>query len=634
MSRRPAAARVRADAAQPRRRHLAAVAAWWRDDALTAESARGPVGPTRAYATREILRRLAPEVRPLRWWLVASIALGCVLPLVDAANVWLFKLLVDRVLVPRDLAPLVPIGLGFVAITLGGGALAFASSYLSTWVSETFVLGLRTRVFGHLHTLSLDFFERRKLGDLLARIAGDIDAVETFLVSGGAALVGYLFSLVVFAGLLFYLQWLLALVALVTVPVFWVVARLFAKRVRASVRLQRQISGATTAIAEESLSNVPLVQAYGRRDTEVGRYRDQGRLRRRARLRTARLRGALAPTTDLIELFGALAIFAIGTLEVRAGRLTIGGFLAFAVYLTKVIGPARGLGQLASALFAAAAGTERILEILDQRPSVAERADARPLAHVRGALAFDGVRFTYPGVSRPSLEGVTFRVEPGETMALVGPSGAGKSTVAKLLLRFYDPQAGAVRLDGHDLRDLSLDALRAHIAVMWQDALVFDASIADNVAYGRGGATRADVVAACAGAGLDAVAARLDGGYDAPVGQKGRLLSGGERQRVAIARAAIRDSPILILDEPTSHLDAASAHQVLQPLRRLVTGRTTLIISHNLLTVRDADRIAVLDEGRIVSIGSHETLLRTCGLYADLYRRHQAPAAAAAAEPA
>ncbi|MEA2177548.1 MAG: ATP-binding cassette, subfamily bacterial, partial [Solirubrobacteraceae bacterium] len=605
------------------------LASWWRDDELTAESHRGLIAPTRAYPTREILRRLGPEVRPLRWWLAGSTALACLLPLLDAANVWLFKLLVDHVLVAQDLAPLVPIGLGFVAITIGGGALGFASSYLSTWVSETFVLRLRTRVFAHLHTLSLDFFERRKLGDLLSRISGDIDAVETFLVSGGVTLVGYVVSMVVFTALLFYLQWLLALVALVTVPVFWLVARLFAKRVRASVRTQRQISGATVAIAEESLSNIPLVQAYGRRDTEVDRYREQGRLRMRARLRTARLRGALTPTTDLIELFGALAIFAIGTVQVQAGRLTIGGFLAFVVYLTKVIRPARGLGQLANSLFAAAAGTERILEILDQRPSVVERPDARPVAHVRAALGFDSVGFTYPGVSRPSLQAVTFHVEPGETMALVGPSGAGKSTIAKLLLRFYDPQEGAVRLDGRDLRELRLDGLRAHMAVMWQDALVFDASIADNVAYGREGATRAEIVDACATAGLDDVAARLDGGYDAPVGQKGRLLSGGERQRVAIARAMIRNAPILIMDEPTSHLDAGSAQRVLQPLRRLVAGRTTVIISHNLLTVRDADRIVVLDQGRVVSIGAHETLLRTCALYADLYRRHQAPEAEA-----
>jgi ATP-binding cassette subfamily B protein len=481
------------------------------------------------------------------------------------------------------------------------------------------------RVFSHLHTLSLDFFERRKLGDILSRLSSDVGEVETFLVSGAVDLLRYSVTVVIFSAMLLYLQWTLATVALVLAPILWLVARAFAKHVKHAVREQRRFSGAASAVAEESLHNIALVQAYGRADAEVARYELQGRLRLRSKLRVARLRGLYSPVIDGIELLGAIAIFALGTAQMRAGHLTIGGFLAFVVYLTRLLSPIRALGRLTNSLYAAAAGAERVLELLDQEPSIADRPQAATPERVRGALELDGVTFTYPGVSRPSLRDVSFAVAPGETIALVGPSGAGKSTIAKLLLRFYDPDRGAVRLDGHDLRSLALASVREHIAVVWQEALVFDATMAENVAYGRRETTPDAVQAAMRAAGLGDVAGRLDGGYDAPVGQKGRLLSGGERQRVAIARAMVRDAPILILDEPTSSLDAATAQRVLGPLRQLMRGRTTVIISHNLLTVRDVDRIVVLDAGRVVSTGTHASLLERCALYADLYQRHQEP---------
>jgi ATP-binding cassette subfamily B protein len=606
-----------------------ALRAWWRDDELIAQSAAASeyVRPTRAYSARESLRRLWPEVKPLRWWIALSVLLASAIPLLEAVNIWLWKLLVDDVLVPQRLEALPLIAVGFAAVTAVGGALSFASGYTSTWLSETFVLRLRTRVFAHLHTLSLDFFERRKLGDILSRLSGDIGEVETFLVSGAIDLIRYSVTVVVFSAMLLYLEWTLALVALVLAPVFWLVARAFAKRLKQAVREQRRFSGAASAVAEESLHNVALVQAYGRADAEVERYNHHGRLNLRSKLRTARLRGVFTPAFDGIELVGALAIFTIGTAQVQAGKLTIGGFLVFVVYLTRLFSPIKALGRLTNRLYAAAAGTERILEVLDERPSIADAPGARSLGRVGGTLEFDAVTFTYPGVSRPSLRDVSFSVEPGETIALVGPSGAGKSTVAKLLLRFYDPQEGAVRLDGHDLRSLRLDAVRDNIAVMWQEALVFDGSIAENVAYGRRDAAPEAVAAAMRAAGLDDVAARLDGGYDAPVGQKGRLLSGGQRQRVAIARAMVRDAPVLVLDEPTSNLDATSADRVLRPLKELLRDRTTVIISHNLLTVRDADRIVVLDGGEVLSIGTHESLLRGCPLYAELYQRHGLPGA-------
>jgi ATP-binding cassette, subfamily B, bacterial len=272
---------------------------------------------------------------------------------------------------------------------------------------------------------------------------------------------------------------------------------------------------------------------------------------------------------------------------------------------------------------AAAASGERIIEFLDREPAVRERPDARRLPRGRGALTIDEVSFRYPGATRDAVHGIAFACEPGQIVALVGPSGAGKSTLVKLLLRFYDPDAGRVLLDGEDLRDMRLDSLRENVAVVLQETLIFDGTVRENIAYGRPGAAEAEIIRAAQAADADRFVRALPDGYDTVVGQKGRRLSGGQRQRIAIARAMIRDAPVLILDEPTTGLDAESGERILAPLRRLMSGRTTLVISHNLLTVREANMILTMEEGRVVERGTHAELLLRGGRYAQLYRLHE-----------
>jgi ATP-binding cassette subfamily B protein len=333
------------------------------------------------------------------------------------------------------------------------------------------------------------------------------------------------------------------------------------------------------------------------------------------------------PFVDLIEVVGVVTIVGVGAWQLSAGHITLGGLLAFLLYLSMLYSPISGLGQLSTTVFGAAAGAERIVELLDQEPDVRRPERPVPLGRVSGRIGVEDVGFRYPGTDTEVLRGVSFTVEPGRTTALVGLSGAGKSTLARLFLRLYDPTAGRITLDGHDLRDLDPAELRASIAIVLQETLLVDASVTENIQAGRPDATHREIVAAAKAADAHQFIERLPEGYDTRVGQRGRLLSGGQRQRVAIARAMVRDAPILLLDEPTASLDAQASEHILAPVRRLMAGRTTILISHDLLTVAEADQILYLERGRIVEAGSHDELLRAGNAYAHLYRlRHTASA--------
>ncbi|WP_244179042.1 ABC transporter ATP-binding protein [Streptomyces rubellomurinus] len=592
------------------------------------------VAPAPAVPLRRTFGRFWPYTRGGRRWL--ALLLGFVLlgPVVDAAAIWLFKVVVDEVLVPHRLGLFLPIALGYAGLTLAAGGLRFADETTSAWVSERFLLALRSDVFRHLQGLSLGFFERRRLGDVLSRLTADVEAVETFLLSGVLDAVAYVAELAVFLGVLFYLRWDLAATALLVAPLFWLTARRFSARVRAASRERRRRSGSVSALAEETLGNIALVQAYNRQGWEQERFERESLARFRATMAATRLRALFAPIVEMLELVGVLVVLGLGAWELARGRLTLGELLVFVALLGRLYGPIRGISRLSNGFYSAAAAAERIIELLDQRPQVADPPVPLRPPRGRGAVAFDGVWFRYPGTTRVALYDVSFRAEPGETVALVGESGAGKSTAAKLLLRFYDPERGAVRLDGFDLRELALTDLRERIAVLLQETLVIHGTVRENIAYGRPGATDAQIVAAAQEADADEFVRRLPQGYDTVVGQHGRLLSGGQRQRIAIARAMVRDAPVLLLDEPTTGLDAESGRRILEPLGRLMSGRTTIIISHNLLTVRNADRIVLLRDGCVAACGTHAELLARDDGYARLVRLAQADPAPDAPPPA
>ena len=493
---------------------------------------------------------------------------------------------------------------------------------------------MRVTLYSHLQRLSLAFHNRQRTGDMVRRVTSDIEQVETFVIASLSDIAGSILLLIATLAYLLFHSWEVMVLAVLVVPVLSLVANYFYRRITATARLQRAREADLASAAHEMLTAVPVVKTFGRSDYEEQRFAEDSRKAMAAALDSAGLEARFSWIFHVFEALSISAVVWLGMWLVDRGALSVGTLVLFVILIQNMFKPTRKLIKQWAAIGKVRASVERVAEVLARSPSVHDMPGAVEAPAFRGEVEFRHVSFTYQPdpedaasatpadlQARPALDDVSFRVRPGVVVALVGPSGAGKSTIAQLVPRLYDPQAGEVRIDGHDIRDFTLDSLRRQISLELQETILFRGSVAHNIGYGRDGATREEIVAAAVRANAHEFIARMPDGYDTELSERATNLSGGQRQRIAIARALVRDAPILILDEPTTGLDAESAHLVLQGLHELMKGRTTIIITHVPHLIQRADRIVVIREATVEQTGSHAELLRAGGLYASLHAR-------------
>jgi ABC-type multidrug transport system fused ATPase/permease subunit len=531
---------------------------------------------------------------------------------------YLAKLAVDKGITPGDLHTLSLIVVAFLAAGMAAFALSGAQTDLTGWVGERALADLRIQLFGHLQHLSLGFYERNRTGAIVSRITNDVEALDQLVTDGISSLVQNSLVLVGTVVFLFVLDWRLALATLLVLPLMALATAWFRSRSNHAYKRVRERLGLVTATLAEDISGMRVVQSFTREPTSQTTFRGINERYRESNYETVVLNGIYFPAVDILSSIATAIVLGFGGWLVIDGDMSIGTLLAFTLYLGNFFDPVQQLSQLYNTFLSATAALDRITAVLDEEPDIVDAADARTLERIDGHVRFEHVRFGY-GDLPEVLHDFDLDVPAGTTVALVGHTGAGKSTIAKLLARFYDPRSGRITIDGADLRDVTQRSLRNQLGIVPQEGFLFAGSIADNIAFGRPEATRAEIADAAAAVGADAFVGEIPEGLDTEVGERGFRLSLGQRQLVAFARALLADPRILILDEATSSVDIGTERKIDRGLRRLLTGRTAFIIAHRLSTIRRADLIVVLDHGRIVETGTHDELIGRPGPYTRLY---------------
>jgi ATP-binding cassette subfamily B protein len=552
--------------------------------------------------------------------LVATFAVLSVLAAAaaDLVSPQLLRSIIDRGIAGGDIALIVRLAVALIGVAILGGIASFLQGYLSARASHGVAYDMRNEIFSKLQTLSFSYHDRAQTGQLITRVTSDVDLVREFVGGGLVQAVSAILLLIGAMTLLLVMDWRLAIVAFTAVPATLAVLLVFVRRLGPMFREFQVRLGALNTVLQENVAGVRVVKAFGREPFEAERYAGRNTALLDQGLSVRKTVGNAFPLLFSMGTFGVIAVTGYGAVQIVHGALTVGQLVAFTSYLFLLLQPLFIIGFGAQAIARASASAERLFEILDAESEVAERPGSRRLESLEGSVDFRDVHLRYPGSETETLSGVSFSVVPNTTVAVVGATGSGKTSLVNLVPRFYDVSAGAVLVDGTDVRDLTLASLRGHIGVVMQDSVLFSGTVHGNIAYGRPDASSADIERAARAAQAHEFIEALPQGYETRVGERGVKLSGGQRQRIAIARAILIDPRILIMDDSTSSVDTETEAALREQLDRLMQGRTTFVVAQRLSTVRRADLILVIDEGCVVDSGTHAELLKRSCVYAEI----------------
>jgi subfamily B ATP-binding cassette protein MsbA len=567
--------------------------------------------------------RIKPYLRPhLGRCIQAVVVMICVAAL-NGAMVWVVKPAVDDVFISKDPTKLLRVILMIPSIFFLKMIFTYAQSYLMAWLGQRVVQELREDLFCHLHELSMDFYWKSKSGDVLSRLTNDLTRLGDALQFVPLYVVRDSATVIVLLGVMFYIHWQFAITALIAIPVAGAVLGILGRKLRSSGRRSQEITGEIYHRFQESLQGMLVVKAFNYEKGAIAKFRQENDSLFSQMMRYFRATALSGPLMEFLGSFIMAAVVYQGGREIIAGRMTPGSFFTFLGSFFAAYAPIKNLSQLNASLQLGLASADRIFQVMDEKPSVTDKADAVPFSKLDAGISLEKVSFKYPGRDLWALKNVTLAVKRGEVVAVAGPSGSGKTTLVHLLLRLFDPTEGAITIDGRDLRDYATRSLREHVGLVTQETILFNDTVAGNVAIGKDGASREEIKEALKVADALDFVMRMPQGLDTPLGERGLQLSGGQRQRIAIARAVLKNPALLILDEATSNLDAGSERSVQDSLEKLYPGRTVLIIAHRLSTLAKADRIIVMHHGEVKESGTHSELLSSGGVYATLYKFQQ-----------